>query len=225
MASAVNVSYLSSTIGRKQLVAISGLVWALFVFGHMAGNMLLLFSPELYNRYGHAIVSNKILLYGTEAALIGTILAHVAMALVLTWRNRRARPQRYAVAVRGAKSVSAASRTMIFQGSIILVFVITHLATFKYGSYYEVTYDGVVMRDLHRLVVEVFQEPGYVAWYVVALLCLMAHLSHGVSSVFQTWGLNHPQYEGGIKLAGYIYAAVVGLGFLSQPIYVFLQGF
>jgi succinate dehydrogenase / fumarate reductase cytochrome b subunit len=218
------ISYFCSTIGRKQLVAISGLVWTLFILGHMAGNLLIFAGPQAYNTYGHFIVTNKPLLLGTEAVLILALITHVTMTIWLTRDNRRARPQAYTVSPKGEKAGSLASRTMIFHGTIILVFIITHLITFKFGTHYSVNYDGVEMRDLHRLMVDVFKEPGYVVWYVISLLLLFTHLSHGMTSVFQTWGLNHPQYNTAITRFGYAYAVIVTLGFVSQPLYIFLQG-
>jgi succinate dehydrogenase / fumarate reductase cytochrome b subunit len=188
----------------------------------MAGTMLILVSPSLYNAYGHAIVSNKIVLYGAETLLILAILTHIFTAICLTKVNISARPQRYAVSPNGEKGASLASKTMAAQGSLILAFVISHLITFKYGSYYETTVDGVTMRDLHRLVVEVFHQPGYVAWYVLCLVLLGFHLSHGVGSVFQSLGLKNDKFAPLINKISIGYGLIVAAGFLSQPIYVFL---
>ena len=110
---------------------------------------------------------------------------------------------------------------MAVQGSIVLVFIILHLATFKYGPHYETTIDGVQMRDLSRLVTEVFKQPGYVLWYVIALIVLLFHLNHGVGSVFQSFGIKTQRMETGIKKWSMAYAIIVILGFLSQPIYVY----
>jgi succinate dehydrogenase / fumarate reductase, cytochrome b subunit len=219
------VGFACSSIGKKMIMGVCGAVWAGFVFVHMAGNMLILLSAELYNRYGNAIVSNKPLLYTTEVILVGSVLVHAVLGILLALENRRAKPQKYAVAAQGEKRVSLASKTMAYQGSIILFFIIYHLITFKYGTEYLVTYNGVEMRDLHRLVVEVFQQPAYVVGYVVCLLLLGWHLSHGVSSVFQTLGLNHPRYQNRIKWIGCIYALVVAAGFISQPLYVIATSF
>jgi succinate dehydrogenase / fumarate reductase, cytochrome b subunit len=217
------VSLVKSSIGRKMIMGICGGVWAGFVFGHMAGNMLIFVSPEMYNKYGHAIVSNKPLLYATEAILLGTIIFHVILGALLTWRNKTARTQKYAMTPSGEKRASLGSRSMIFHGSILLFFIVYHLMTFKYGTHYSVTYDGVEMRDLSRLVVEVFQDPLYVVGYILCLLLLGWHLSHGVSSLFQSLGLNHPSYTPKIKCASWIYAVVVTAGFISQPIYAMLN--
>ena len=214
-----------ASIQKKMFMGICGLIWAGFVFTHMAGNMLILVSAEMYNKYGHAIVSNKPLLYTAESVLLAALVGHVVMGIWLTIENRRAKPQKYAVAPSGEKRASLASRTMALQGSLILFFVIYHLITFKYGTEYLVTYDGVEMRDLHRLIIEVFQQPVYVIGYVVCLLILGWHLSHGVSSIFQSLGFNHPKYNPMIKKVGCAYALVVALGFISQPLYVIVTSF
>ena len=215
------IGFLGSSVGKKYLMGLSALVWAGFVFAHMAGNMLIFVSPEAYNTYGHNLTSGNII-YVAEAVLVLALIVHVVLAISLTLENRKARGQRYAVSPKGEKRSAFASVTMGIQGSIILVFIILHLATFKYGTYYETTAHGVVVRDLFRLMSEVFHQPGYVAWYVIAVIILGFHLSHGVKSVFQSVGLWNTSYKPMIKTAAVIYAVVVAAGFLSQPIYVFL---
>lgn len=217
------LDFLKSTVGRKYLMALTGLVWMGFVFTHMAGNMLILIGADAYNSYGHAIVSNKILLYGAESVILLALVVHVFCAITLTLQNRSSRNSRYAMNPNGQKGATLASRTMAVQGSAILAFIILHLITFKYGSYYETTVNGVVMRDLNKLVLEVFQSPGYVAWYVVCLLLLMFHISHGAGSVFQSFGFLERKMQSGVKKFAWGYAVIVIAGFLSQPLYVFLN--
>jgi succinate dehydrogenase / fumarate reductase cytochrome b subunit len=214
-------AFFKSTIGKKYMMGLAGLVWTGFVFAHMAGNMLIFISPDAYNSYGHALTSGGII-YFAEAILILALLMHVGLAVNLTIKNKMARPQQYAVTAKGTKAANLASRTMAIQGSLILLFIITHIATFKYGNYYETTVDGVVMRDLHRLIVEVFNKPEFVAWYILALVILGFHLRHGFGSVFQSFGLLTEQYAPAIKKASIAYALVVAGGFISQPIYVWL---
>lgn len=214
-------TYFKSTIGQKQLMGLTGLIWSGFVLGHMLGNTLVFLGADIFNKYGHAIVSNKPLLYGTEAILLSTILVHVIKGIMVTLRNKVSRPVTPAMGLGDAKNSSFAVKTMIYQGVLILVFIILHLITFKYGTYYETTVDGVVMRDLHRLMVETFQSPIYVFWYVVCLILLGLHLSHGFYSSFQSLGIHHPKYNPKIQKLGYLYAALVTVGFVSQPIYVF----
>lgn len=213
--------FLRTSIGKKYIMGVSGLIWAGFVLGHMLGNMTIFISPDMYNAYGHAIVTSGILI-PTEILLVAALVTHVAMGIWLTVENRAARgPQRYAVTPKGEKGGSLASRTMAAQGSIILAFIILHLITFKYGTHYETTVNGVVMRDLARLMVEVFKNEVYVGWYVVSLVLLGFHLRHGVSSIFQSFGFKNDFYGPKIKAVSIAYALIVALGFLSQPIYVY----
>lgn len=211
-----------TSIGKKYVMGVAGLIWAGFVLTHMLGNMLILVSAEAYNKYSYAITHNALVLYPAEVILVLALVTHVTLAIILTIENRKAHGgSRYAVASSGAKKAQLGSKTMAIQGSIILVFIILHLATFKYGPHYETTVDGVQMRDLSRLVVEVFKQPGYVLWYIVALLILLFHLNHGVGSVFQSLGLKNNRTEPAINKLSFAYAALVILGFLSQPIYVY----
>jgi succinate dehydrogenase / fumarate reductase cytochrome b subunit len=215
------VRYLSSAIGRKQVMGITGLAWSGFVFMHMLGNLLIFVSPEAYNKYSYAIIKNP-LLYVAEGCLVLTLLAHIFYGIKLKLENTRARAQKYAMPTNGDKAARFQSKYMAFHGSLILVFLIAHLATFKYGTHYETTVDGVVMRDLHRLVLEVFQSPGYVGWYLVSLVALGFHLSHGFYSAFASLGFYHPRYSPVLSKLGYAYAVIVAAGFISQPLYVFL---
>ncbi len=216
------LDFLKSTVGKKYIMGLTGLIWMGFVLTHMAGNMLIFVDGDTYNSYGHAIVSNKILLYSAESVLLLALITHVTTAILLTLKNRSARDSRYAMKASGEKSARFASRTMAVQGSAVLAFIILHLITFKYGTYYETTVHGVVMRDLNKLVFEVFRQPGYVAWYIVSLVLLLFHLSHGAASVFQSFGILERKMQSGIKKLAWGYAIVVVSGFLSQPIYAYL---
>lgn len=217
----MKTSWLTTSVGRKQLVGLTGIGLSLFVLTHMLGNMLILVSPQKYNEYSHALVSNPLLIVA-ELGLLAIFLGHMKFAMGLAASNFRARNSRYAILPNGPKGTSVIQRSLWAQGLLLLVFIISHLITFKYGQHYNVTYGSTEMRDLHRLVVEVFHEPGYVAWYLVALVVLGLHLSHGVSSTFQTFGIHHPRYQPAIKAFGWVYAVIVTFGFISQPLYVYL---
>ncbi|MEY4066562.1 MAG: hypothetical protein RIR26_2770 [Pseudomonadota bacterium] len=212
--------YLSSTIGRKYIMSISGLVWTLFVLTHMLGNLLIFAGPDTYNAYSYKLISNP-LIYLAEAALVIFIGAHASTGISLKMRNLRTKPALYAVTPKSAKGASLSSKSMIWSGSITLVFLILHLVTFKYGAFYETTVDGTAMRDVYKLVVECFAQPGYVVWYSFCLILVGLHLYHGVSSSFQTLGLNHPKFNNAIKGFGWAYSVVVAAGFLAVPLYVF----
>ncbi|MEO5667007.1 MAG: succinate dehydrogenase cytochrome b subunit [Bdellovibrionota bacterium] len=215
------LNFLKSSVAKKFIMGLTGLGLAGFVLAHMSGNLLVFKSPEAYNMYGHMMTHNPaypLISWG----LVAMMVVHAFVGILLTKENKSARSSGYAVQASAAKSVTAASKTMIFSGSILLFFIVSHLATFKYGPHYEITYNGLVVRDLHRLMVECFHSVGFVAWYVVALVILGVHLRHGVSSIFQSLGFNHPRYTPAIKLIGVLYAVVVAAGFISQPIYVYL---
>lgn len=214
---------LTSSLGKKYFMGISGLVWSGFLLVHMAGNLLLLVSADLYNSYAHAIVSNKPLLYATESVLLGTFLIHFMLAIRLTVENRKARPSRYHSSPSRAKGSSLAVRTAILSGMTLAIFFVLHLLTFKYGPYYETTVNGVVMRDLHKLVVETFANPLQVGWYVLALLFLGMHLSHGFAAVFQSLGAMDDRTRCWQKFLGYGVAGLVSFGFIIQPICLYFS--
>lgn len=211
--------YFRSTIGRKQLMALAGLGLCLFVLSHVLGNFLLFVGPEAYNMYSHKLTSNP-LIYIAEAGLVAIFLLHTFEGLFLSYKNYQARPAKYAVAASGAKRTSWTTKTMAWQGIVILVFVVLHILTFKYGTHYSVTYGTETVRDLFKLVAEVFQDPVYVAWYVFAVVILAYHLSHGFASSLQSLGFNHPKYNPKVKCASVLYGVFIGAGFAAQPLYM-----
>ncbi len=214
--------YLCSSIGRKQMMAITGLAWCGFVLGHMLGNLLYLVGPDSYNAYGHAITSGN-LYYAIEAGLALTLLGHMFFALLVVLGNRAARPVGYAVSPQGKAKTSAtfASRTMALSGSLILVFVVLHLITFRFGPVYESSAHGEPVRDLSRLMVEVFSSAGPVIWYVIALTVLAFHLSHALWSSLQTLGFIPGGKEAAIRKLSYAFGALVSAGFVINPLYIF----
>lgn len=214
--------YFNSTIGRKQVMGLTGLGLSLFVLTHMLGNLLMFVGPDAYNMYGHKLTSNPAI-YLAEAGLLFFFFAHVINAVTLKLKNKSAREQSYATNINGEKAISVASKTMIHTGMIIGIFAVLHLITFKFGPVYTTTIDDEQVRDLYKLMVEVFRDPIYVAWYVFSMIMLGFHLSHGVASAIKTLGFNHPRYNCGIECASQIYGWVVALGFTVQPIYIFLN--
>ena len=221
------MGYLTSSIGRKQVMGLTGLAWSFFVLGHMLGNLLLFAGPDVYNKYGHTLTSNP-LIYLAEAGLVLTLVLHVVNGIQLTMKNKSARPTKYAMPTNGDKSARFQSRFMVFHGSLLLIFIIQHLITFKYGpgpeAGYITTVNGVEMRDLHRLVIEVFQSPAYLGWYAVCMIAVGLHLAHGFYSAFASLGIYHTKFSPLMSKFGYVYAAIIALGFIAPPIYVFTIG-
>jgi succinate dehydrogenase / fumarate reductase cytochrome b subunit len=214
------MTYLSSTIGRKQLVGLAGLGLSLFVLVHMAGNLLILVGPEVYNKYAHTLTSNP-LIYVAEAGLVGIFLLHVLIASFLTLKNKRARNKGYAASPTKT-SASFASRTVFFQGMVIFIFVIWHLISFKFGPNYPTSYEGTEMRDLYQLMEESFSQLWYIGVYYFVLLLLGLHLGHGLASSLQTLGLNGDDYDSKVKMVGKAYSFVVTVGFMLPPLYIFM---
>lgn len=216
---------LSSSVGSKLLIAFTGLSLVVFLIGHLAGNLLFLAGPDAFNHYSHALISNP-LVYVAEAGILGVFVLHVFKALLGFASNRSARPQRYAVKTwvktkNAASRKSLASTTMVVTGAITLIFAVTHLATFKFGTYYE-TPDG--MRDLYRLQLEIFANPAYVVFYMAAMAVLFFHLWHGVTSAAQTFGLDSPAWTPRILFVGRALSLVLGAGFFILPIATFVVG-
>jgi succinate dehydrogenase / fumarate reductase cytochrome b subunit len=112
---------------------------------------------------------------------------------------------------------------MALSGLLLLAFLILHLITFKWGTYYSVQYGGIEMRDLYRLVAEKFQNLWFVGWYLLCLCLLGLHLSHGFAATFQSLGFGRVRNRG-LRIAGWLFATIVAGGFISQPLYFILGG-
>lgn len=213
----------SSSIGSKFLIAFTGLALLVFLIAHLAGNLLFIAGPDAFNAYSHALISNP-LVYVAEFGLLAVFAPHIIKTVALVAGSRAARPQPYAKR-RWAKSKndrsrkSVSSSTMILTGTVTLLFVVTHLATFKFGAYYE-TPEGI--RDLYRLQLAVFSNPGYVAFYIVAMGVIVFHLWHGASSAMQSFGINSPTWTPRLLWIGRGLAVMLGLGFAVLPLYTLL---
>jgi succinate dehydrogenase / fumarate reductase, cytochrome b subunit len=212
--------FFSSSVGTKVLIALTGLGFAAFLVTHLAANLLVLFSPHAYNEYSHKLISNP-LIYLAEAGLVLLFVTHAFKAIANVVRNRGARPEGYAVKRRAGHTSrkSLASTTMIVTGTWLLLFIVIHLKTFKFGPWYD-TPDG--MRDLARLVTEEFRQPLFVVFYALSMAVVGLHLRHGLSSAFQSLGIDHPKYTPFILKAGLVVAIAMGLGFAAIPIVIFL---
>jgi succinate dehydrogenase cytochrome b subunit len=214
--------FLSSSVGTKILVALTGLGFAAFLVEHLVANLMVLTDPHGYNAYAHRLLTNP-LIYIAEAGLVLLFGVHAFKAVAVTLRNRRARGAGYEVKRRAGRNSrkSLASTTMIFTGLWLLAFIVIHLKTFKFGPSYE-TPDG--MRDLARLVFEVYREPFHVAFYILSMIVVGLHLSWGLSSAFQSLGLEHSRYNALIRGAGWTIAVVMAVGFALIPAVIYFGG-
>lgn len=217
-----------SSVGKKIVMAFTGLSLVLFVVVHLIGNLKLLSSdPNSFNSYAHKLEGFGGLLYTAEIGLLLMYIIHFVLAVSVTIGKNNARPIGYykkkGMGKPSRKSVS--SSTMIYTGVALLIFTIIHLITFKFGpgireGYIKVI-DGVAVRDLYRLVMEVFKSPWYVAFYTVAMALLGFHLRHGFWSAFQSMGASHPRYTPIIYGFGISIAIALAIGFLAIPILIY----
>jgi succinate dehydrogenase / fumarate reductase cytochrome b subunit len=224
------LAFVASSIGRKILMALTGIFLILFLTVHLAGNLYLL-APifgevekgRLFNEYAYFMGHNKLI----QLVSIGNfafILLHIVVSIWLTRSNIAARPVGYAY--NGGNRSSWQSRTMMILGTIILIFLAVHLPHFwaksKFGGLEEITYNGVQMHNLYAATVEAFKQEWAVILYVVSMIGLAFHLTHGFQSAFQTLGLNHKKYTPFIQTLGFIYSIVVPFGFALIPILMYL---
>lgn len=211
--------YASSSIGRKQILAKTGLLLCGFLLVHLAGNFLLFVGPDAFNTYAYTITKNLTLLIIAEVILVSIFLTHIALAFRLTYENWKARGGVGYEINAQAGDMTIATKTMPITGTWTLVFLFVHLMNFKYGGAEEVVVEGVKMLDLYTIVAAHFEKPLWSLYYIVSMALLAAHVHHGLQSALQTYGVNHPKWNCFIKLAANIYAAIIFLGFSSFPVY------
>jgi succinate dehydrogenase cytochrome b subunit len=212
----------TSSVGTKLLIGLTGLALFAYLILHLAGNAIIFFGAEPFNRYSHALISNP-LIVPIEIGLLLIFLLHIYKTVTMWMSNQTARPVRYQMK-RPAGHTSrktVASSTMIVTGLVTVLFVLIHVKQFKYGAWYATVSDATV-RDLYRTEVEVFQRPFWVMFYVVCTLLVGLHLRHGISSGFQSIGLDHPLYTRRLVAWGIVGAAVIGGGLAVIPIWVYL---
>ena len=210
----------STSVGTKLLIGITGLALVGFLAFHLFGNLLLFFGPEIYNEHAHALIANP-LIVPAELGLAALFLLHAIKAVLNFVDNRAARPRKYESKTwaGGPSRKSWASTTMIVSGLIVFLFVPLHLITFKYGPYYDAHEPGV--RDLYRLLIEVFQSPFYVAYYVIAMLIVGTHLRHGIWSSLQSLGLISDKWTRAVTAVCYVLALAIGAGYVLIPLYIY----
>jgi succinate dehydrogenase / fumarate reductase, cytochrome b subunit len=212
----------SSSVGTKLLIGLTGLLLFLYLILHLAGNALIFAGPAIFNDYSHALISNP-LIVPIEIGLLLVFLIHVYKTVTNYIANQRARPvgyeqKRYA----GHTSrKSLASSTMIWSGIVVFLFIVVHVKQFKYGAWYQ-TVGETPIRDLARTEYEVFAQPMWVAFYVISTVLVGLHLRHGISSGFQSIGVDHPVYTRRLTRWGIAVAILIGGGLACIPLWVYL---
>lgn len=207
----------------KMVVALTGLGLVGFVIFHMLGNLQVFEGSDAINRYAALLHEMPIALWTARLTLLAVVVVHIALAIQLALRNRRARPVAYAV--REYRVASLSSRTMVFTGSLLLLFIVFHVLHLTAGLFDPSTHNQLDERghvDVYGKVIQAFQNPLYVALYCAGQLVLGMHLSHAVSGSLQTLGLEHAALNRLFKAAGPTVALFVVLGNLMIILAVFL---
>jgi succinate dehydrogenase / fumarate reductase cytochrome b subunit len=206
------VALLRSSIGRKVVMAVTGVVLFGFVLGHMAGNLQAFVGPTKLDEYGAALRKVPALLWAVRLGLLGAALLHVWAAASLTLTSRGARARGYRALT--PQDSTYASRSMRISGVVLLAFIVYHLLHFTDGSVHPDFVEGAVNHNL----VTGFGVLWVTGFYFVAMACLGLHLWHGVWSMTQTLGLAHPRYDALRESAATVFTLLVVLGFLAVPI-------
>lgn len=210
----------STSIGRKLVLAVTGLLLLGFLVAHMLGNMSLFQGQNALNSYA-AWLQGHPLLWVMRAGLALVFAVHVWVAVQLSLENRASRPQRYAG--RRHFETSGASRYMLVTGVLVVLFVVYHISHFTLGAVDPLAYagtDGQGRHDVYSMVVRSFQNPWLAGSYIVAMVMIGFHLVHASRSLFQTLGVNHDSYNGAIRFVSHGVVAIFVLGNCSFPILV-----
>jgi len=227
-------AYWQSSIGKKLIVAVTGIVMVLFLAGHLTGNLLIFAGREAFNDYAQFLheAGHGALIWVARIGLLGALLLHVVATIQLTRQNRAARKEAYEfkTVIQAKKS----SLLMIWSGLTVLAFIIFHILHFTVkiaGGFSEMidqdhlTTTGETRHDAYGMVIAGFQNCGVnaavVAFYIIAMTLLCSHLSHGVASIFQTLGWRSKKSQDLIRKVSLTYSYVIWAGFISVPLSIF----
>ena len=222
-----------STLGKKFIMALTGGALFLFVVGHLVGNLQIFLGPEAINRYGHFLQSNVEIIWPARIGLLLCVVLHIWSAVKLTQENREARPIGY-LNDPEPKAASYASQTMMMSGLIVAAFIVYHLLHFTvqtkavnltgwdFHSLHESTRGGSMRHDVFRMMVIGFSHPLVCVFYVVAMVLLCLHLSHGVSAMFQSLGLKNKAWGPRLDCFARAAAWAIFAGYASIPVAILL---
>lgn len=212
------ITYVRSSVGAKQVMAITGLGLVLFAILHMLGHLGMFAGRDAYNSYAHTLQSLGALKWIARGGLLGIFVVHVAMAIRLVTMNRAARPVSYAVY--RPVSASTAGRAMAMTGIVVLAFLIFHLVHFTFGMVqpdYFHTLDPAKRFDAYTMYIRGFQVLPIYVTYLIAILLFAMHLAHGAVSWLQSLGLRHPKYQGFLRGFGPALTIILFVGYMAPP--------
>jgi succinate dehydrogenase / fumarate reductase cytochrome b subunit len=211
-----SVGFYDSTIGKKAVMAVTGVILFGYVLGHLIGNLQIYSpDPQQINDYAKFLHSHVVMLWAVRTLLLVSVVLHIVSSVQL-WRiKQRARPKAYVK--KDDLPTSYAARTMIWSGPIIAAFVIFHVLHLTTGSLLPLE-EGNVRAN----VISGFQHPAVAIFYIIAMALLCMHLYHGLWSMFQSLGINHPRYTPLLKKSAAVFAWFVAIGNISIPLMVML---
>jgi succinate dehydrogenase / fumarate reductase cytochrome b subunit len=213
-----------SSVGRKMIVAVTGLILILFVIGHLLGNLQIFLGPAWINGYAQHLHDLGVLLWLVRAVLLVTVIVHIYYTIRLAMENRRARPESYRR--KDIVKASFASRHMVMSGVILLAFIIFHLLQFTFRTtdprFATLPDDPLGHYDVYTMMVLGFSSPVVSGFYIFSMFLLCLHLSHGSSSFFQSLGLNNKNLTPRLALSGRVFAWLLFVGYSSIPAAVLL---
>lgn len=208
------INTFGSSIGKKLMMAITGLSFVGFLTTHLVGNFTLYAGKDAFNSYAERLHSLGLLITMAELMLLFFAIVHVLTGATLFYENFKARPVRYMVDKRaGGRTLGSA--TMPYTGFILLIFIIFHLFNFHFVDKTDTT--------IFQIVLDSFSKSGYAVIYIFAMIVAAIHISHGFWSAFQTVGANHPKYMPFIRMVSIVFSLIVGIGFGFIPIYILLS--
>lgn len=205
-----------SLVGKKVVMAVTGVILLLYIIGHLLGNLQIFEGPERLNAYAAFLKSTGELLWAVRIVLLVSLVLHVIASIQVSLASKRARPAGYAE--KKSIETSYAARTMIWSGPLIFLYVVYHLAMFTFL----VTGPGYSPTDVYRNEVQAFQVPAISAFYAVAIIFLGMHLYHGAWSMLHTLGASNPRYRVLRKTIAPIVAIAITVGYIAIPIAVLL---
>ena len=217
-------NFCHSSVGRKMIVAITGVILIVFVIGHLIGNLQIFLGPEWINAYSQHLRDLGPLLWLIRIFLLASVILHIYFTILLAIENRRARPERYID--RNYVKASWASRHMVVSGLVVLAFIIFHLLHFtarKFNPQFPLLkLDPLNRYDVYSMMVYGFQNVYVSTFYVVGLFLLTLHLTHGSLSFFQSLGLNNERLTPKLAIGGRAFAWLLFIGYTSIPVAVLL---
>jgi len=218
----------SSTLGKKYIMAVSGFFLFAFVVGHLIGNLQIFGGPEMINRYGHFLQSNLELVWPVRIVLAAFLVLHIWSAITLSLENNAARPVDYAMYQPIGSSY--ASRTMLWGGVVVFVFIVYHLLHYTAqvqsinltGKSFTTFIDQEKRHDIFKMMVVGFNNGWVSGFYMLSVGLLCLHLSHGANSMFQSLGWRNAAYRPFLDKLARVVAVLIFVGYISIPVAILL---